>query len=183
MSSKLDSLLETAAEVERLRDALRHSEALAAEEARLEDVVGAAPRLQAGDEIVLSVMEHHANIVPWHFLRERQGVVLKWVDIEPDGSLDPAKVLAAVGPMQFEVVADRMDREFGAQLRLEALPYTLARRVVAPDPDVLNRIPGTEVLRRAGGEPIAVFTDKWKLGRVATHAPEVALEPIGGDLD
>ncbi len=45
----------------------------------------AAPRLQEGDEIVLSVMEHHANIVPWHFLRERQGVVLKWVDIEPDG--------------------------------------------------------------------------------------------------
>ena len=37
---------------------------------------------EAGDEIVLSVMEHHANIVPWHFLRERQGVVLKWVDIE-----------------------------------------------------------------------------------------------------
>ena len=51
----------------------------------------AAPRLQAGDEIVLSVMEHHANIVPWHFLRERQGVVLKWVDIEPDGSLDPSE--------------------------------------------------------------------------------------------
>ena len=58
----------------------------------------AAPRLEAGDEIVLTVMEHHANIVPWHFLRERQGVVLKWVDIEPDGSLDPERVLAAVGP-------------------------------------------------------------------------------------
>ena len=41
------------------------------------------------------VMEHHANIVPWHFLRERQGVVLKWVDIEPDGSLDPQKVIDA----------------------------------------------------------------------------------------
>ena len=37
----------------------------------------AMPRFQPGDEIVLSVMEHHANIVPWHFLRERQGVVLK----------------------------------------------------------------------------------------------------------
>ncbi|MEX5297199.1 peptide chain release factor 3 [Kocuria sp. CPCC 205292] len=96
---------------------------------------------------------------------------------------DQAPVLAAVGPMQFEVVADRMDREFGAQVRLEPLPYTLARRVIAPDPDVLNRIPGTEVLRRADGEPIAVFTDKWKLGRVATHAPEAALEPIGGALD
>ena len=46
----------------------------------------AAPRLQAGDEIVLSIMEHHANIVPWHFLRERQGVVLKWVETAPDGS-------------------------------------------------------------------------------------------------
>jgi peptide chain release factor 3 len=96
---------------------------------------------------------------------------------------DQAPVLAAVGPMQFEVVADRMDREFGAQVRLEALPYTLARRVIAPDPDVLNGIPGTEVLRRTDGEPIAVFTDKWKLGRIPAHAPEVALEPIGGALD
>jgi len=58
----------------------------------------AAPRMQAGDEIVLSVMEHHANIVPWHFLRERQGVVLKWVEPEADGALDPEKVLAAIGP-------------------------------------------------------------------------------------
>lgn len=58
----------------------------------------AAPMLKAGDEIVLSVMEHHANIVPWHFLRERQGVVLKWVEPDADGSLPPEKVLAAVGP-------------------------------------------------------------------------------------
>ena len=58
----------------------------------------AMPRMQAGDEIVLSVMEHHANIVPWHFLRERQGVVLKWVEPEADGSLDPQKVIDAIGP-------------------------------------------------------------------------------------
>ena len=58
----------------------------------------AAPRLEAGDEIILTVMEHHANIVPWHFLRERQGVVLKWIDVEPDGALDPDKVIAAMGP-------------------------------------------------------------------------------------
>ncbi|MCE8554689.1 cysteine desulfurase [Ruegeria pomeroyi] len=58
----------------------------------------AMPLMQAGDEIVLSTMEHHANIVPWHFLRERQGVVLKWVDPEPDGSLDPQAVLDAIGP-------------------------------------------------------------------------------------
>ncbi|MGR3838508.1 MAG: cysteine desulfurase [Cognatishimia sp.] len=57
----------------------------------------AMANLQAGDEIVLSVMEHHANIVPWHFLRERMGVVLKWVDIAEDGSLDPQRVIDAIG--------------------------------------------------------------------------------------
>ncbi|MFV2002045.1 MAG: aminotransferase class V-fold PLP-dependent enzyme, partial [Paracoccaceae bacterium] len=58
----------------------------------------AMPRLQAGDEILLSVMEHHANIVPWHFLRERQGVALKWVEVEADGSLDVEKFIDAIGP-------------------------------------------------------------------------------------
>lgn len=58
----------------------------------------AMPRLQAGDEIVLSVMEHHANIVPWHFLRERQGVVIKWVDTDSTGALDPQAVVDAIGP-------------------------------------------------------------------------------------
>ena len=41
--------------------------------------------IEPGDEIVLSIMEHHANIVPWHFLRERKGAVLKWVDIDDEG--------------------------------------------------------------------------------------------------
>lgn len=42
--------------------------------------------ISKGDEIVLSIMEHHANIVPWHFLRERKGAVLKWVDIDDEGN-------------------------------------------------------------------------------------------------
>ena len=44
--------------------------------------------LKAGDEILISEMEHHANIVPWHFLRERKGVVLKFVPVTDDGRLD-----------------------------------------------------------------------------------------------
>jgi cysteine desulfurase/selenocysteine lyase len=43
-------------------------------------------RIGAGDEIVLSIMEHHANIVPWHFLRERHGAVIKWVPVDDDGN-------------------------------------------------------------------------------------------------
>src|SRR5215208_44521 len=43
-------------------------------------------RIQPGDEIVLSIMEHHSNIVPWHFLRERQGAVIKWAPIDEEGN-------------------------------------------------------------------------------------------------
>jgi cysteine desulfurase/selenocysteine lyase len=49
---------------------------------------GLGASLKAGDEILLSEMEHHANIVPWHFLRERQGVVLKFTPVTDDGRLD-----------------------------------------------------------------------------------------------
>jgi cysteine desulfurase/selenocysteine lyase len=49
---------------------------------------GLSRRLKAGDEVLVTEMEHHANIVPWHFLRERQGVVLKFAPITDDGRLD-----------------------------------------------------------------------------------------------
>ncbi len=81
----------------------------------------AAPRLQAGDEIVLSIMEHHANIVPWHFLRERQGVVIKWVDIEPDGSLDPQKVIDAIGPKTKLVAVTHMSNVLGTHVDVKAI--------------------------------------------------------------
>lgn len=81
----------------------------------------AAPRLQAGDEIVLSVLEHHANIVPWHFLRERQGVVLKWVEPEPDGSLPPEKVLAAIGPRTRLVAVTHMSNVTGTIVDVAAI--------------------------------------------------------------
>lgn len=81
----------------------------------------AAPRLQPGDEIVLSILEHHANIVPWHFLRERQGVVLKWVEIEADGSLDPEKVIAAIGPKTRLVAVTHMSNVLGTRVDVKAI--------------------------------------------------------------
>ncbi|MBO6816559.1 MAG: cysteine desulfurase [Rhizobiaceae bacterium] len=50
----------------------------------------AMKELKEGDEIVLSIMEHHSNIVPWHFLRERMGVKLVWVPVGEDGGFDIA---------------------------------------------------------------------------------------------
>lgn len=88
----------------------------------------AAPRLEAGDEIILTVMEHHANIVPWHFLRERQGVVLKWVDIEPDGSLDPQKVIDAMGPRTKMVCVTHMSNVLGTVVDVAAISAAARER-------------------------------------------------------
>jgi cysteine desulfurase/selenocysteine lyase len=69
--------------------------------------------LGAGDEIVLSEMEHHANIVPWHFLRERQGVVLKFVPVTDDGRLDMAAYRALLGPKTRMVAISHMSNVLG----------------------------------------------------------------------
>jgi cysteine desulfurase / selenocysteine lyase len=81
----------------------------------------AAPRLQAGDEIVLSIMEHHANIVPWHFLRERQGVVLKWVECDANGDLDPQAVIDAIGPRTKLVAVTHMSNVLGTVVDVAAI--------------------------------------------------------------
>ena len=69
--------------------------------------------LTAGDEILLTEMEHHANIVPWHFLRERQGVVLKFVPVLDDGQLDVAAIPALLGPRTKVVALTHMSNVLG----------------------------------------------------------------------
>jgi len=81
----------------------------------------AAPRLQAGDEIILSIMEHHANIVPWHFLRERQGVVIKWVDVDANGDLDPQAVLDAIGPKTKLIAITHMSNVLGTVVDVKTI--------------------------------------------------------------
>ena len=81
----------------------------------------AMPRFEAGDEIVLSVMEHHANIVPWHFLRERQGVVLKWVDVDETGALDPQKVIDAIGPRTKLVAVTQLSNVLGTRVDVKTI--------------------------------------------------------------
>ncbi len=81
----------------------------------------AMPRMQPGDEIVLSILEHHANIVPWHFLRERQGVVLKWVDCDADGNLDPQAVLDAITPRTRLIAVTHMSNVLGTLVDVAAI--------------------------------------------------------------
>ena len=81
----------------------------------------AGPRIGAGDEFVLSIMEHHSNIVPWHFHRERKGAVLKWVDVRDDGSFDLDAFEAAIGPKTKMVAITHMSNVLGTVTPLEEI--------------------------------------------------------------
>ncbi len=76
---------------------------------------GLAPSIRPGDEIVLSVMEHHSNIVPWHFLRERCGAVLRWLDVSDDGEIDLGALDALIGPRTKMVALTHMSNVLGAR--------------------------------------------------------------------
>jgi cysteine desulfurase/selenocysteine lyase len=82
-----------------------------------------APHIQPGDEIVLTTMEHHSNIVPWHFLRERQGAVLRWVDVRDDGSLDVDAIDSAIGPKTKLVAVTHMSNVLGTVTPLKEIVH------------------------------------------------------------
>ena len=66
-----------------------------------------------GDEVVLTEMEHHSNIVPWHLLRERKGVVLRWAPVLEDGSLDLEVLRSLIGPRTRLVAVSHMSNVLG----------------------------------------------------------------------
>lgn len=91
----------------------------------------AMPHLLPGDEILLSIMEHHANIVPWHFLRERQGVVLKWVDTDAEGGLDPQAVIDAITPRTKLVAITHMSNVLGTVVDVKSICSAAREKGVA----------------------------------------------------
>lgn len=91
---------------------------------------------------------------------------------------DAAPVLAAVGPLQFEVATHRLAHEFAAPARLEPLPYSLARLTRPEDAPVLDAERGVEVLVRSDGATLALFTHRWRLDTVAHDNPDIVLQPL-----
>ena len=74
---------------------------------------GIGQTIQPGDEIIVSEMEHHSNIVPWHMLRERKGAVLKWAPVRNDGALDMEAFAALLGPKTRVVAISHMSNVLG----------------------------------------------------------------------
>ncbi len=87
--------------------------------------------LKAGDEILLSVMEHHANIIPWHFLRERYGVVLKWVEPAADGSLSAESVIEAITDKTKLIAITHMSNVLGTVVDVKTICTAARARGIA----------------------------------------------------
>src|SRR5665811_2384480 len=91
---------------------------------------------------------------------------------------DQSPVLAAVGPMQFEVASHRMATEFNSPIRLERLGYSRARLTSQGDAPELNSIRGVEVLIRSDGDLLVLFPDRWRAEAVARQNPDLMLETL-----
>ena len=78
-------------------------------------------RIKAGDEIVLSIMEHHSNIVPWHFLRERQGAVIKWAPVDDEGNFLIDEFEKLLGPRTKLVAITQMSNALGTVVPMKEL--------------------------------------------------------------
>jgi peptide chain release factor 3 len=92
---------------------------------------------------------------------------------------DQAPVLAAVGPLQFDVVLHRLEHEFGAKSELSRLDFEIARLTDADGEQALAGQRGVEVLRRRlDGALLALFTDKWRLSAIQRDNPQIHLEPL-----
>ncbi len=111
-------------------------------------------RIRAGDEVVLSIMEHHSNIVPWHFLRERQGAVIKWAPVDDDGNF----------------LLEEFDQLLTPRTRMVAITHMS---------NMLGTVvPVKEVVRRAHARGIPVLLDGAQAG---VHL-DVDVQDIGCDF-
>ncbi len=80
-----------------------------------------APRIEAGDEILITIMEHHSNIVPWHFLRERQGAVLKWAPVADDGTFLLDEFEKLISPRTKMIALTQMSNVLGTILPIKGI--------------------------------------------------------------
>jgi len=101
--------------------------------------------------------------------------------LKNDARGDAAPVMAAVGPMQFEVMQARMNNEYNVETIAEPVPYSVARRTNAETAPELAKQRGVEIFTRTDGELIALFGDKWRLQFIQKEHPEFFLEALVAD--
>ncbi len=95
---------------------------------------------------------------------------------------DQAPILAAVGSLQFDVFAHRLEHEFGAEVLLGGTPYTVARRTDEVTASALRGRTGIRIVNRSDGSLIALFDSKYYLDRIISDNPEYALNRMVAGL-
>ena len=161
------------------------------------DVLGLvnANDLRVGDAIYVdepAVFPPLPAFAPEHFMRARVKDTSKFkqfrkgiVQLDEEGAIqvlrdpdlgDQAPLLAAVGPMQFEVATYRLENEFGAPVELSTTRYTIARRTDAESAPQLRAMQGVDVLARDDGTQLALFESKYWMDRVLADHPDLTLE-------
>ena len=167
--------------------------------ARPGDIIGLvnASALRVGDTIHTGApvqLPPIASFAPEHFVTASVSDASRWKQfrkgieqLEQEGVVqvlrsdrrgDQAPVLAAVGPMQFEVASHRMATEFSAPIALEPLPYTIARAVHPEDAPFVQKQVSMEALTRSDGVMLALFTTKWRLQGFQEDNPGVRLHSL-----
>ncbi|OPE48530.1 peptide chain release factor 3, partial [Mycolicibacterium diernhoferi] len=111
---------------------------------------------------------------------DQEGVVQV---LRSDKRGEQAPVFAAVGPMQFEVAAHRMETEIGAAITMEPLPYQIARIVEPEDAEFMNKQVSAEVLTRSDGVLLVLFSTPWRLQGFQRDHPEIKLRSLVATAD
>ena len=167
------------------------------------DIIGLvnANALRVGDTIFTGARIEYPKVpsfAPEHFMTASAGDISRFKQfrkgieqLDQEGVVqvlrsdlrgDQNPVLAAVGPLQFEVVEDRMVNEFNSPIRFSRLDYKVARITDAAGAEALKGARGCEVLQRRDGTHVVLFADQWRANATARDNPDVLLEalPAGG---
>ena len=115
-------------------------------------------RIGAGDEIVLSVMEHHSNIVPWHFHRERKGAVLRWVDVADDGSFSLEAFERALSDRTKIVAITQMSNVLGTAPPIKDVDQARASSAAFPCSSTVRKARSISMSTCANSTPTSTFS-------------------------
>ncbi len=100
----------------------------------------AEKNLVEGDQIILSIAEHHSNIIPWHFLRERMGIQLKWVETRADGSLLAEDIISAMNEKTKLVSITQMSNVLGSIVDVKSICSA------ARDKNIISVVDGSQAI-------------------------------------
>ena len=126
--------------------------------------------LEYGDEIILSTLEHHANIVPWHFLRSRKNVKLVWIDPDENGQITFEMIEKKISSKTKMVCITHMSNVFGSIIDVKTICQNLKKRGIVTVLDGSQAIVHLEVDVKSIGCDFYTFTGHKLFGPTGTGA-------------